>query len=133
MDGDILYEGNPAWVNSLPLLILTGGLLLCSFAGIGFFYLAIIFGLVTAFKRYGCHAMVTSTRIVTRFGVLNTKTYEIDIKDIRSINVSQTFFQKMLGLGDLEFATASGAVKEAAIFGISDPNGLKERIRALKS
>jgi len=133
MDGEILYEGNPAWVNYLPLLILTGGLLLLSFAGIGFFFMAVISGVVTLVKRFGCHAMVTDTRIVTKFGIFNTKTYEIDIKDIRSINVSQTFFQKMFGIGDLEFATASGAVKEAAIFGLEDPNGVKERIRALKN
>jgi uncharacterized membrane protein YdbT with pleckstrin-like domain len=63
---------------------------------------------------------------------LSKRTCELDITDIRSTNVSQSFTQRILGVGNLEFATASGPMKEAVILKIKDPEFLKERIRSLK-
>ena len=132
-DSRILYEGNPAWSNYVLYLGLAGLFLLMSLISGTFLYIAGFFAFIVVIKRFGCHAKVTGERIITKFGILNTKTFEIDIKDIRSINVSQDILQKLFGIGNLEFATESGSVKEAAIIGVGDPERLKELIRSVKA
>jgi uncharacterized membrane protein YdbT with pleckstrin-like domain len=131
-DTQIIFEGRPSWMNYILLLAIAILLLLGSFAAGGLFVFALICVIIVVVKRMGCYAKVTKSRIITKFGIFNTKTFEIEIKDIRSINVSQSLLQKIFGLGDLEFASASGSVKEAAIIGIDNPSGLKEQIRSLK-
>jgi membrane protein YdbS with pleckstrin-like domain len=75
---------------------------------------------------------VTSKRIICTCGILSKRTCELDINDIRSTNVSQSILQRILGVGDLEFTTASGPMKEAVIIKINNPESLKEKIRSLK-
>ena len=133
MYDETIYEGYPAWVDFSPLILMTAGLLLLSCGNGNFLWFALIAAAVTLSKRYGYHGTVTSSRIITRVGIGSTKTYEIDIKDIRSINVSQTIFQKLFNTGDLEFTTASGVVKEVVICGVVGPTPLKEKIRMLKN
>jgi uncharacterized membrane protein YdbT with pleckstrin-like domain len=131
-ESKIIFEGRPSWLNYAAPLAVAALMVLGSFKMPGLLVFVVVIIAVVALKRRGCYAKVTNSRIITKFGVASTKTYEIDIKDIRSINVSQGLLQKIFRLGTLEFATASGPVKEAAIVGISKPEGLKERIRELK-
>lgn len=91
---------------------------------------AIVDGIVTL-KRAQCNFKVTDQRIISQYGFISRRTGELDIKDIRVINVSQRIIQRLLGIGTLEFTTSSGPAKEVIIIGIRDPFDLKERIRAI--
>ncbi|WP_129126960.1 PH domain-containing protein [Geomonas oryzae] len=131
MDDLAIFEGYPAWTNYSVGLGLAAIFALGSFSSPTLLFFAGCMVAVIAWKRFGIHGRVTSTRIITKFGIFNTRTYEIEIKDIRSINVSQNLLQKIFDLGTLEFATSSGPMKEAALVGIKKPDALKEQIRAL--
>lgn len=126
-----IFEGHPAWANYALQLGIAAVLLLGSIKSPALLVAAGCFVAIAAWKRLESHGKVTNTRIITRFGIFKTKTYEIEIKDIRSINVSQNLLQKIFGVGDLEFASSSGPMKEAALLGNKEPDTLKEQIRAL--
>lgn len=130
-DSSAIFEGHPAWRNYALQLGLAALLALSSFKMPALLVIAGCVVAGVAWNRLASHGRVTGTRIITKFGILNTKTYEIEIKDIRSINVSQNLLQKVFGLGNLEFASSSGPMKEAALIGIPRPDALKEQIRAL--
>ncbi|MBP1728006.1 MAG: hypothetical protein H6Q56_379, partial [Deltaproteobacteria bacterium] len=82
--------------------------------------------------RHSNHFTVTNQRIICRSGILSKRSVEIDIRDIRTINVTQSMGQRLLRIGDLELSTASGPVKEAVLINIKNPDLLKEKIRSYK-
>lgn len=84
------------------------------------------------FKRKSYQFKVTSQRIICKYGILSNRTYELDIDDIRSTNITQSLIDRLVGVGSIEFTTAAGPIKEAAIVGICDPEKLKDLIRSLK-
>jgi uncharacterized membrane protein YdbT with pleckstrin-like domain len=135
-----VLEGNPEWTAYLHLLaadclLLLGALALAfSYPTWGFYLLiipVIIFGAIYI-ARQSNHFTVTDQRIICRSGILARRSVEIDIRDIRTINVTQSLAQRLLGLGGLEFSTASGPVKEAVMIDVKKPEQLKEKIRSYK-
>ena len=125
IDEQTVWEGVPEWkaytlwfifaVLSIPTIIIP-----------------IIVVIFVVLERNSYNYKVTTKRIICKSGILSKRTCELDINDIRSTNVTQDITQRILGVGNLEFTTASGPLKEAIIVKICDPERLKERIRALK-
>jgi uncharacterized membrane protein YdbT with pleckstrin-like domain len=135
-----VWEGNPEWTAYLLGFVVDGLLLLGSLT-MAFLYPAwgiylliipvIMFGAIYI-ARHTNHFTVTNQRIICRSGILSKRSVEIDIRDIRTINVTQSMGQRLLRIGDLEFSTASGPVKEAILINIKNPDLLKEKIRSYK-
>jgi uncharacterized membrane protein YdbT with pleckstrin-like domain len=144
----IIWEGKPSWKNYVISLAASGLILLPSILAlpvelllgekdttlfvsnivIGGFVLGLI-----ALHRFQYDFKVTSQRIIVTKGLIARKMGELDIKDIRSINISQGILQRLLGLGNLEFTSAAGPVKEVKIVGIKNHHWLKEEIRKYKT
>lgn len=136
-----LWNGRPEWraygvplgiagffaLASIPFIFVEPGAIIVMLVP----SLAIV-ALVTL-SRFSSDYKVTDQRIICKNGILSTKTSEIDIRDIRSINVTQGFLQKIFRVGDVEFTTASGPFKEAILKNIDNPDQIKERIRGCKN
>ncbi len=75
---------------------------------------------------------VTDKRIIAKKGLIGRKIGELEINDIRSINVKQGILQRVLRLGDLEFTSAAGPIKDVSLLGIKNPEYIKDRIREFK-
>jgi len=89
-----------------------------------------VIGLAALF-RFRYLFTVTEDRIVSRVGLIARNTNEMRLKHIRSMMVKQNIVERLLGIGTL--ITISAAEGEAAVIfkGISEPQGVKERIRGL--
>jgi uncharacterized membrane protein YdbT with pleckstrin-like domain len=72
---------------------------------------------------------VTSDRIIERRGVLSTNRREMELGDIRSVEVSQRLFQRIIGLGDVTIASAASADFMVRLNHIATPNEIAETIR----
>lgn len=138
---NILWNGRPEWrAYGVPIGI-AGFFVLTSFPFLFVEPASMIIMLIpalaivalVALSRFSSDYKVTDQRIICKNGILSTKTSEIDIRDIRSINVTQSFFQKIFRVGDVEFTTASGPLKEAVLKNIDNPDQVKERIRGCKN
>jgi uncharacterized membrane protein YdbT with pleckstrin-like domain len=72
---------------------------------------------------------VTSDRIIERRGLLATNRREMELADIRSVEVSQRLLQRMLGLGDVTIASAASADSVVHLNHIAKPAEIAETVR----
>jgi len=88
--------------------------------------LIILSALIT---RRGISWSITSERLIERHGLLSQRRREVELADIRSVEVSQSFFQRILGIGDVVVSSAASADFLIRLHNVSDPNGIAENIR----
>ena len=60
-------------------------------------------------------------------GIIGRDVQSIRVQDLRNVNVRQTIWQRLLGVGDVEFSSAGGAGVEVTFYGVTDPLGVKDR------
>lgn len=120
-----VWEGQPEWKAFAPHFVL-------AVLTIPVFIISIILIAVALVNRFKYHFKVSNKRIICTTGIMSKHTSEIQINDIRSTNVSQGFLDRMLGVGKIEFSTASGPFKEAVLVNVADPVYLKEKIQSLR-
>lgn len=72
---------------------------------------------------------VTSDRIFEQRGILATSRREMELADIRSVEVSKRVLQRMLGLGDVTIASAASADFAIRLLDVSDPDGIADTVR----
>ena len=70
---------------------------------------------------------IFDNKLIFTSGILSKKSTELKLMSIRTINVSQSFFQRIFGTGDLDIFTA-GDFPEVALKGMPDPLKLKAKL-----
>ena len=94
---------------------------------IGIIILAVIW-LKLHFTSY----VVTNLRIVVTQGWIARTRHEIWIKDMREANLTQSFWQRILCIGDISIGTAATAGTEICMEGIAGPQQVVETINSLR-
>jgi uncharacterized membrane protein YdbT with pleckstrin-like domain len=118
---EVLYQASPSMFKNNPIgFILT--LVLC-IVGIGLLIL-----LIWWLRCKGQVLTITSEKVSKRTGILSKHTNDVYHEDIKNIQVRQSLFQRMFGVGALAIASAGTGGVEIAIAGIPDPNRIKEII-----
>jgi uncharacterized membrane protein YdbT with pleckstrin-like domain len=72
---------------------------------------------------------VTSDRLIEKRGLVASRRREMELADIRSVEVDKRVFQRMFGLGDVTIASAASADYAIRLHEISDPDNAAETIR----
>ena len=72
---------------------------------------------------------VTNERTIYKHGILNTKSSEVQHDDVRNMQVEQSIFQRMIGVGDIAISSAGQGDMEIQVKGFKDPNEIVEVIR----
>lgn len=70
---------------------------------------------------------ITDREVHYVVGLLAKKRTELGLTSIRSIRVDQSFFQRILGIGDVEFFTA-GDSPEIRVKGMPSPHRIRELV-----
>lgn len=139
----IIYQGHPSWRATLGIYI-KGDFLALLFAGLaaGITYLIddeinwavvaivliatmLIVMFVGYVKRIGTQYTITNRRLHIRRGILNRTTEETRIERIQNANTSQSFLERMLKVGTVDFDVASD--ERAGLFkfaGVEDPTSV---------
>ncbi len=73
---------------------------------------------------------VTNQRIMIEMGMLSKKLYEIDLRSVDDTQFSQSFTERLLGIGDVTLVSSDKALPVTVLRGIEDPRGVREIIRA---
>ena len=71
-------------------------------------------------------------RIVLEKGVLSKQFKELFIRDVRAIDLTQSFWQRLVGTGDLKIATAGTDTYEDQINGVADARKVRELLVSLR-
>jgi len=88
----------------------------------------IVFGLIYLARSY-TYWSLTSDRLIERRGFLSSRRREMELADMRSIEVNRSFKQRMLGLGDVGVASAASADFMIRMLDIPDPERVAEILR----
>jgi uncharacterized membrane protein YdbT with pleckstrin-like domain len=72
---------------------------------------------------------LTSDRLIERSGFLARHRREMELADVRSIEVDRSLFQRMVGLGNVAIASAASADFMIRLWDIPDPERMAEILR----
>jgi len=95
-----------------------------------FFFWLIVPPIIAHFHRLATVLRVFPDRISLARGLLSKSYQDYNPRDIRSIDVDQGFFQRIVGIGDLTISTAATAEGSEQIRSIPDPLGVRDLILA---
>ena len=89
---------------------------------------AAVFGLI-ALARHNISWSLTSDRLIERRGLLASRRREMELADVRSIEVTRSLGQRLLGLGNVMIASAASAEFLIRLSNIPDPEQVAEMLR----
>jgi uncharacterized membrane protein YdbT with pleckstrin-like domain len=96
---------------------------------LGLFAVAgLLLGMVSLARRYTSWSL-TSDRLIERSGLLARHRREMELADVRSIEVDRSLFQRMVGLGNVAIASAASADFMIRLWDIPDPERIAEILR----
>jgi membrane protein YdbS with pleckstrin-like domain len=87
-----------------------------------------VFGLAWIARRSLSWAL-TSGRLIERRGLVSTRRLEMELADIRSVEVNRTLLQKLTGIGTVTVASAASADFAIRLEDIGEPDRIAEAIR----
>jgi uncharacterized membrane protein YdbT with pleckstrin-like domain len=140
MEGEALvWRGRPSWrammsfwlaVLVLAIVVLVVGILIDQTTWFGLAAAIILaVGLAKGWlERVSTLYTVTDRRIIIRKGILSRKERAAHIDRVQNVNLSQTFFDRLFGVGTLDFDTAGTEDSDFKFLGIADPDQLRTRI-----
>lgn len=110
-----------------------------------YFFWEIVFGIITIPILIGIVILLwvlikvkttayelTTRRIIVSRGLFSKVRNEIWIKDMRGVNLVQSFWQRILGIGNIAIGTAATAETEIYLIGIASPNEVIGKINSLR-
>ncbi len=95
-----------------------------------FFFFLIIPPIVAWFRRGSTVLRIFPERITLERGILSKCYVDLNPRDIRSIDVDQSFFDRLVGIGDITISTAATVEAAEQLTSIPDPRGVRDMILA---
>ena len=114
----VLYEAHPAMFRNHPFWFI-----LCVISVIGLIPL-----LWWYLDTLSTKISITDDQTTLRKGLLSKETSDVFHDNVRNIQVKQTFFQRLMGVGYVGISSAGQAGIEIEINGIRDPDRVKQII-----
>jgi len=139
----IVWQGNPSWkamllfyvkwtlLSLIPVAVWEGLNAAGSDISATWFSLATGVGLVLTYVggfilRRTTRYLVTDRRIHIRTGLMSRNERTTHVDRVQNVNLNQTIFQRMLGIGDVDWDTAGTDASDAdfTFRGVDDPSAL---------
>lgn len=117
-----LYESHPSMFRNRPVGFVLSVILIAAF-GLG---LPIL--LIWWLKCLGTTLTVTTKRTTLRTGILAKNTNDVWHRDVRNIQISQGFLQRIFGVGTVAISSAGQGDVEIAVNGMPNPEKIKRLI-----
>ena len=121
MEETVLYHSHPAMFKNRPFSFIL--CLILSLVGIG-----LIIFLIWWIKTRGTELTVTNERASLRKGILSKFTNDVYLSDIRNVQIYQSFWQRVFGVGSVAISSAGNEGIEIQVSGLPDPEKIKSII-----
>ena len=121
MTDTVIYEAHPAMFRAHPFWFILSVLLIAAF-GIGIVILVYWYILTRATAL-----TVTDSDILYERGILSKDRTSVSLRHVRSVNVMQSFVNRIFGVGTIQISTA-GDEPEFTIAHMPDPHVIREAI-----
>jgi hypothetical protein len=93
-----------------------------------FFFFLIVPPIVAVFRRNGTVLHVFPDRVRITRGLMSKCYRDYKPRDIRSIDIDQTFLQRIVGIGDLSISTAATTEASERMNSIPNPQAVRDLI-----
>jgi uncharacterized membrane protein YdbT with pleckstrin-like domain len=142
----IVFEGHPSWRAILDFyikgIVITAVLALLVVAwgetiGDGVNDSAVVIVLLVGaaitvlagfLRRVSTRYTITNRRLHTKHGIVSREVQETRLNRVQDVTYSQTIIQRVLGIGDVDFDTASNDPTDFVFAGVADPAGVVEAV-----
>jgi uncharacterized membrane protein YdbT with pleckstrin-like domain len=121
MAGTVVYEAHPAMFRAHPFWFILFVLLIAAF-GIGLLIL-----LYWYIKTRATALTVTEHELMYERGILSKDRLSVSLRHVRSVEVKQSFVNRILGVGTIQVSTA-GDEPEFTVKDLPDPHEIREAI-----
>lgn len=136
----VIFEGHPSWRAILGFYL--KGILIAAIAGVLFklfdagsgtvflVVLAIVAAtmLIGFVKRVATTYTITDRRLNIRRGIVSREVQETRLERVQNVNYSQSVYQRLMQIGDVDFDTAAGDDYNFIFAGVADPGDVVHRV-----
>ena len=95
-----------------------------------FFFWLLVPPIIAYFKRASTVLRIFPERITLERGLFSKCYQDFNPRDIRSIDVDQSFFARMVGIGNITISTSATVEAAEQLRSIPDPRGVRDLIIA---
>jgi uncharacterized membrane protein YdbT with pleckstrin-like domain len=88
----------------------------------------IVIGLAVM-ARHSINWSLTSERLIERRGILSQRRREVELADIRSVEVDRRLLQRLIGIGNVVVSSAASADFTIRLEDVADPERIAETLR----
>ncbi len=135
----VLYQGHPSWRAIVGFYL--KGFLIAAIVGIacalidttahGVIVALVIGGLAVLagfVKRVATTYTITDRRLNIKRGIVSRKVQEGRLQRVQNVNFSQSVYQRMMQIGDVEFDTAGTEESNFVFAGVAQPEEVVEQV-----
>ena len=140
-DGEtIIFEGHPSWrailgfyLKGLAIAIVLGIIAALVSSTTSVFVVVLVVLAITLLvgflKRWATTYTITTRRLNIKRGIISREIQETRLERVQNVNTSQSVYQRLMRIGDVDFDTAaSGGDYDFIFYGVADPEGVVERV-----
>lgn len=141
----LLFDGHPSW-RSILGFYLTGvalGLVAAVIARLvtgDWLWAVVTFAVAESLtvlaglvKRIGTEYTISDQRLRIKRGILSRAVQECRLERVQNVNTEQSFLQRLLGYGTVDFDTAGSDDSDFSFVGVDDPEAIAARVdRAMR-
>lgn len=129
----IIFEGHPSWraiigfyLKGVGIAIVLGIIAaLVSSAATVFIVVLVVLALtllIGFLKRWATVYTITTRRLNIKRGIVSREIQETRLERVQNVNTSQSVYQRLVRIGDVDFDTAaSGGDYDFIFYGVADP------------
>lgn len=136
----VIFSGHPSWRAILGFYL--KGVLIAAIAGFvaklaggggGTVFLVVLVILVLTLlagfvKRVATTYTITSRRLNIRRGIVSREIQETRLERVQNVNYRQSFYQRLMRIGDVDFDTAASDDYAFVFAGVADPGEVVRRV-----
>jgi membrane protein YdbS with pleckstrin-like domain len=130
----------PSWWHFAGALVLSCALIVAGFAmrlarfgdwrlGVVLIAAGVARLALAGLERHSISWSLTSERLIERTGLFSSRRRELELGDIRSVEIDRRLSQRLFGVGSVTVASAASADFKIRLEDIADPEGVAETLR----
>lgn len=136
----IMFEGHPSWrailafyLKGIAIAVVIVVILALIGANTGIVVGALLIGsaltvLIGFIKRVSTRYTITNRRLNIKHGIISREVQEARLERVQDVSYSQSVFQRLLRVGDIDFDTASNDPTDFVFAGVDKPETVVEAV-----
>lgn len=136
----VVFEGHPSWrailafyLKGITITIVIVVILSLIGSSTGLVVGALLVGsgvtvLAGFIKRVSTRYRVTNRRLNIKHGIISREVQEARLERVQDVSYSQSVFQRLLQVGDIDFDTASNDPSDFVFAGVDSPEAVVEAV-----